>query len=286
MTAPAPTPFRDRYGPWALVTGASSGIGAALARDLAARGLDLLITARRAPLLDGLAAELRRDHGIEVEVLAVDLATPGGLAPLIAACASRDVGLVACNAGVGLKGLHHSLDPAALAAMLQVNCAAPMLLAHALAPHLIERHRGALLFTGSIEAFLGFPWSSAYAATKAFVHVLGEGLWGELDRQGVDVLVLSPGATDTDAPTLQGIDKAKIPGRMMPPAEVAAGTLDRLARAGARRDARNGKRGGGRHPIYVPGLANRALVRLLTLLPRRLALRLTGKGIRDTLAAP
>jgi short-subunit dehydrogenase len=271
MTAHDPAPaFRARYGPWALVTGASSGIGEAFARALAARGLDLLVTARRAGRLEALAAELRAAHGVRVEVLALDLADPGFSEPLAAACAGRDLGLVVSNAGFGVKGEHHTLPAAELRAMLTVNTLAPTLIAHALAPGLVARGQGGLVFTGSIESFLGFPFSSAYAATKAYVTVLGEGLWGELERHGVDVLVLAPGATDTDAPTRQGIDKAKIPGKMMAPAQVAEEALARL----------------GRGPVHVAGWQNRWLVRLLTALPRRTALRLAGKGIRDTLTAP
>jgi uncharacterized protein len=261
--------FAHRYGPWALVTGASSGIGVELARQLASRRLNLLITARRRSLLEALAAELCRDHGVAVEVLELDLSRADFLAPLVGACADKDVGLVVANAGFGLKGEHHQLDANQLTAMLLVNAHAPMLLAHAFAPRLIARGRGGFLFTGSIESFLGFPWSSAYAASKAFVKALGEGLWGELRAHDIDVLVLAPGATDTDAPTLQGVDRQKIPGRLMPPSEVARRALEQL----------------GRQPVFIPGLLNRWMMRLLTALPRRLALRLAGRGIRATLAS-
>lgn len=262
--------FRHRYGPWALVTGASSGIGEQLARALAARGLNLVITARRLPRLEALAGELRQRYEVEVQALGLDLARPDFLEPLEAACRDKSIGLVVSNAGFGLKGEHHQLGAARLSAMLAVNCHAPMLLAHAFAPRLLSRGHGGLVLTGSIEGFGGFPWSSAYAATKAFVTVLGEGLWGELRAGGVDVLVVSPGATDTDAPTLQGIDKGKIPGPIMQPAEVARQTLAHLARG----------------PLWIPGFVNRLLVRLLRLLPRRWSLKLAGKGIRDTLTRP
>jgi short-subunit dehydrogenase len=260
--------FATRFGPWALVTGASSGIGEALARELAAKKLNLVITARRVDRLETLAAELRRDHGVQIEVLALDLARLDFIRDVEAACAGKDIGLVMSNAGLGFKGEHHALDAARLSAMLQVNCHAPMILAHTFAPRLIARGRGGLVFTGSIEAFLGFPWSSAYAASKAFVHSLGEGLWGELRAHGVNVLVLSPGATDTEGPALQGVDKKKI-GRLMPPADVARATLAELERG----------------PVFIPGWTNRLLVRLLTALPRKVALRLVGKGMRDTIAS-
>jgi short-subunit dehydrogenase len=260
------TDFVSRFGPWALVTGASSGIGAELACALAARGVHLVLVARRVALLEALAARLRRDHGVEVEVVGADLSRPEFLPPLVAACAGKDVGLVVSNAGFGLKGEHHALDPERLTEMLHVNCHAPMLLAHAFAPRLLARGRGGILFTGSIEAFSGFPWSSAYAATKAFVTILGEGLWGELRSRGVDVLVLSPGATDTDAPSAQGIDRSALVG-LMQPAEVAKRALSRIERG----------------PVFIPGWVNRLLVAFFTSLPRAVAVRVAGWGIRNAL---
>src|SRR5439155_1680994 len=185
---------------------------------------------------------------------------------LLRACADKDVGLVISNAGFGLKGEHHALDAARLTAMLNVNSHAPMLLAHAFAPRLIARGRGGLLLTGSIEGFIGFPWSAAYAATKAFVMTLGEALWGELRAHGVDVMVLTPGATDTDAPTLQGIDKHQLAG-LMPPSEVVRQALARL----------------GGPPVFVPGWLNRVMVRFLTSVPRRLGVLVAGKGMRDAI---
>ena len=258
--------FLDRFGPWALVTGASSGIGAEFARELAARGLHVVISARRADRLEQLAGELRHARGTQVEVVPLDLERPDFIEPLLRACADKDVGLVISNAGFGLKGEHHALDAARLTAMLNVNSHAPMLLAHAFAPRLIARGRGGLLLTGSIEGFIGFPWSAAYAATKAFVMTLGEALWGELRAHGVDVMVLTPGATDTDAPTLQGIDKHQLAG-LMPPSAVVRQALARL----------------GGPPVFVPGWLNRVMVRFLRAVPRRLGVRAAGKGMRDAI---
>jgi short-subunit dehydrogenase len=256
--------FNRRYGPWALVTGASSGIGEHFCRELAGRGLDLVvITARRASLLRGLAEDLRAAHGIRVEVAAIDLAQPGGVDALLVACEERDIGLVVSNAGFGLKGYHHDQRSQDLDAMVALNCRAPMLLAHAFVPRLIRRSRGGLLFTASIEGFVSFPFSAAYAATKAFVVSLGEALSVELANNDVDVLVLAPGSTDTNAPISQGIDRSQLIG-LMQPSEVAARALAQL----------------GRRPVFVPGWANRALIGLLRALPRRAAVRLAGAGMR------
>lgn len=255
--------FNRRYGPWALVTGASSGIGEQFSRHLAARGLDLVITARRASLLRTLAEELEAAHGVRVEAVAIDLAETTGVEFLLGACKERDIGLVVNNAGFGLKGYHHDQRAQDLDAMLALNCRAPMLLAHAFLPQLARRGTGGLLFTASIEGFVGFPFSAAYAATKAFVLSLGEALSVELAREGVDVLVLAPGSTDTDAPISQGIDRSQLIG-LMQPSDVAAQALAQL----------------GRRRVLVPGLANRTLVGFLRAVPRGVAVRLAGAGLR------
>ncbi|HSW11866.1 MAG TPA: SDR family NAD(P)-dependent oxidoreductase [Solimonas sp.] len=255
--------FLERYGPWALVTGASSGIGEQFARVLAERGFHLVIAARRRELLDQLAAELGAAHGVQVDVLELDLGAADFMDRLLAATAGKDVGLLVSNAGFGLKGLHHLQDPAQLDRMLDVNARAPTLIARAYAPQLIERGRGGLLFTGSLEGFASFPWSAAYAASKAYARSLGEALWGELKPHGVDVLLLAPGATDTEAVSLQGFDRTQLRG-LMPPRDVVEMALARLAKG----------------PVFVPGVMNRAMVRFLTLLPRRWAILVAGKGTK------
>jgi len=255
--------FSHRYGPWALVTGASSGIGEQFARALAARGLNLIVTARRAALLEALAADIGHRHGVRVEVLALDLSRQDFLPALTAACADKDIGLVVSNAGFGLKGENHQQDAAQLTAMLNVNCHAPMIVAWHFAPRLIERGRGGLLITSSMEGFVAFPYSAAYSATKAFSRWLSESLWVELRPYGVDVMVLAPGATDTEALTLQGFDKNQMTG-VMTPADVVREALDRL----------------GRRPVVLTGWLNRVFVGFLTMLPRRAAVLIAGKGMK------
>ncbi len=213
--------FRNRYGPWAIVTGASSGIGEHFARQLGARGIHLILIARRIERIEALAAELRRNCAVEVIALELDLATADFLNGLRAACGERDVGLVVSNAGLPAKGPLCETDPGALLSVLDVNARAPLLLARAFAPALIRRGRGGLLMTGSIEGFHGFPHSTVYAASKAFLLSLGEGLWGELRGCGVDVLVLLPGATDTEVLAKSGVDREDMVTGVMDPAEVA-----------------------------------------------------------------
>ncbi|MFO7551825.1 MAG: SDR family NAD(P)-dependent oxidoreductase [Haliea sp.] len=266
QAATAATGFTDRYGPAALVTGASSGIGRAFAVELAARGLDLLLVARRTGRLHTLAAELGEAHGVSVQVCGADLAAPAAVEQIVTAAAGLDIGLLVSNAGFGLKGAHQDNDPARMAAMLQVNCAAPLQLTHRLLPGLRQRGRGGIIITSSVEGLMGIPYSAAYAASKAFTNSLGESLWGELSTEGVDVLALCPGSTDTEAHALQGIDTATLEG-MMSPRDVVLEALANL---------RNG-------PVHIAGEQNRALFAALAGMPRREALLQMAANIRAAL---
>lgn len=219
--------FHAKYGPVALVTGASSGIGKSFADALAALGMDLVIVARRVPRLAMLAADLEGKFGIRVTICPADLSQTAAARLILDATASLDVGLLVSNAGFGLKGDLAAGDPQVMTDLLMVNCHSPMLLAHGFIPRLRARRRGGIIFISSIEALIGCPYSAAYSASKAFVNGLGEGLWGELTPDGLDVLTVCPGATDTEAAALQGIDIATLHD-VMPPAEVAKLALQNI----------------------------------------------------------
>ena len=190
--------LRERYGDWALVTGASSGIGAEFARALARDGVSLVLAARRADKLEQLARELREDDGVRVRCVACDLATEEGVRALIAAVADLEIAVLINNAGVGYVGRFHEQEPARLAAMVQLNCAAPVAITAALLPKMVARKRGAVIFTGSVSGSQPLPLHALYSASKAFDNYLGESLWGELQGTGVDALSLLPGSTDTE----------------------------------------------------------------------------------------
>ena len=260
--------FADRFGPWALVTGASSGIGEQFARQLARRGLNVMVVARRAELLMKLSSELTRKRGPTVETIVADLGEAGGVDRVVAAIGERELGLIVSNAGFGLKGPFTHASREAVEAMFNVNARAPLLLLHALLPGLIRRGRGGVILTGSQEGEAPFPWSAAYGATKAFVHSLGLALYGELAGTGVELLVLAPGATDTEAPIKQGFRREALP-PLMAPAEVARQALQQL----------------GRTPFHVPGLENRKFVTLLRRMPREKVIAFNAANMAAALDA-
>lgn len=256
------------YGPWALVTGASSGIGEQFARLLAKAGFQLILVARREELLAALSAELKKNHGVEVMIVAADLSLPKDVERVIQVVHQQDVGLIVSNAGFGLKGSFEKDSLPTLLGMVQVNALTPLILARELLPRLAQRaanssRRGGFIITGSMEGEAAFPWSSAYAATKAFVHSLGNGLWEEYRERKVDVLVLAPGSTDTNAPISQGISRDQLVG-LMSPAEVASQALQQL----------------GRRPMWLTGIHNRLFIWLLRTLPRAIAIRMAGFGMK------
>ncbi len=197
MKPSSSTSFLSRYGPWALVTGASSGLGRALALELAAAGFDLLLVSRHREALEALAQELStRSSRLFVPVPA-DLATPDGLQTVLTAVESRDVGLLISAAGFGAAGAFLDSDLETETAMIEVNGRSTMVLAHELGRRLVKRGRGGMILFGSLLGFQGGPGSSHYAATKAYVQSLAEGLHRELKPFGVDVLAAAPGPVAT-----------------------------------------------------------------------------------------
>ena len=257
------TPFRGRYGGWALVAGASEGLGASFADCLAERGMDLVLIARRESLLVDLADRLRERYGVEVRALAMDLASPGLADALAAATADLDLGVLVYNAAFVPVGRFVDADSDELERAVDVNVRAPVVMLHTLLPGLQRRGRGAVILMSSLAGLQGTARVAAYAATKAFNTVLGEGLWQELREVGVDVVACCAGAIPT--PGYERSGKGRVPGMLAPDA-VARRTLDAL----------------GKGPRFVPGLVNWLVAVLLTrLLPRKAAIRLMARNTGD-----
>nr|AEI30367.1 short-chain dehydrogenase/reductase SDR [uncultured microorganism] len=186
-----------RYGAWAVVTGASDGIGRAFAAELAAHGLHLVVVARRGERLRALAQELASQHGTQTRVLALDLGHSGALDTLRAATADLDVGLLVAAAGYGSTGPLAASDLACELDQLQVNVGAVLAQCWHFGRTFAERGRGGIVLMSSVVAFQGTPMSANYAATKAYVQSLAEALQRELKPCGVDVIASAPGPVGT-----------------------------------------------------------------------------------------
>jgi short-subunit dehydrogenase len=251
----------------ALVTGASSGIGTELARELAKRGHGLTLVARRKERLRELASELTGETGVRTEVIAADLGDPSERVRLAAAIEELGltVEILVNNAGFGDSGTIYRADREKLLAMARLNCEAVLDLQARYSPGMADRGRGAIINVASTAAFQPIPGNAAYAATKSFVLSLSEGTHSELKDKGVTVTALCPGPVKTEFAEVAGVGSAeeKLPGMFWTPAaDVAAAAID---------GAENGKR------VVVPGLINRAGAVSGQHLPRTLALPLVKR---------
>ena len=256
--------FNDRYGPWALVTGANAGIGKAIATELASRGINIIGIARRQVLLDRLQEELEEDYGIEVRTIRADLTDPESISKIELLTSDLEIGLVVPNAGIGLSGefIRSSLD--ANEHLLRLNVMAPMQLAKMFGAKMAARGHGGILFISSLFGYQGIPWVANYAATKAYILSLGEALHVEMKPRGVDVTVLSPGLTDTAMPANMPINFSMIPIFKQQPEQVA----------------RIGIKALGHKATVVPGLLNKFYAWENRLLPRTFPVALFGFLIR------
>ncbi len=257
--------FTERYGTWALIAGASEGLGAAYAKALAERGMNLLLVARRRAPLNQLAEHLRGTFGVEVRCCEGDLADPAFLETLHATCSGLEISLIVCNAAQAPIGEFASRDVDELMRVVDVNVRAPVALLRAFLPDMTARGRGAVVIMTSLTGNQGTPRIAAYAASKAFARVLAESLWFELKDHGIDVVACCAGAVRT-------------PGYAMAAGKDAPGTLD------AEKVVERALRALGHGPVVIPGFVNRAATVFMTrLLPRRTAIAIMGTST-DSLA--
>lgn len=187
-------------GKWALVTGASAGIGVALARELAAGGTNLVLTARRQERLEQLARELTVAHKIRTEVFAADLAQPDAAQQIFTFTLAKqiEIDLLVNNAGFGAYGEFATVETQRLLEMVQVNCSAVVHLTRLYLPQMLQRGRGDVLILASTASFQAVPFISTYAATKAFDLLFAEGLAEEVRPHGIRVCALCPGSTESE----------------------------------------------------------------------------------------
>jgi hypothetical protein len=258
------------YGTHAIVTGASSGIGRQFARRLAAEGVNVVLVARRKDRLEALAAELSAAHGVESRAVALDLLADGAIDELSRQVDGLDIGIVVANAGIYYAGplvdnkLSDEMD------VLALDAALPLQLAHRFGREFVRRRRGALILVSSSIAASPVPYEANYAAAKAYVLSLGQALNHEWKKDGVDVLVVSPGPTQTEGlDNAVGIDFNKLGGTRMSPDQVVRTALRNL----------------GRRAHVIPGFGNNlADLAGKYLLPRSTSVRMYGRIIKRALA--
>ncbi len=261
--------FAERYGPWALIAGASEGLGAAYAGALARRGLNLVLVSRRKALLDDLAEGLHGAHGVEVLALDGDLGERHFLESVQDACSGLEVGLVVYNAAHAPIGEFASAPLEDLLRVAAVNIRAPVALVRGLLPGMTERGRGGVILMTSLAGNQGSPYIATYAASKAFNRVLAEGLWYELKNKGVDVVACCAGAVRTPGYVEAAAGK-DAPGTLDPD-EVVEQALWAL----------------GRGPVVIPGYVNRmASIFMTRLLPRRRAISIMARNTADLKDVP
>jgi uncharacterized protein len=250
-------------GKWALVTGASAGIGWALAEQLAEKGAHIVLVARRTDRLQQLASGLTTKHGVKTEVFAADLVRPEAPAELFAFTEGRaiEVELLINNAGFGCYGYNHDLPESRLLDMIELNCSAVVRLTRLYVPGMVARRHGDVMIVASTAGFQAVPFISAYAATKAFDLIFAEGIAEELRPFGVYVSALCPGSTNTEFK-----DVAGQPDRAFRLAE----TAEQVARAGLEGLAR-GK------TCVISGRRNRWMVISERLAPRAFVARMAAK---------
>lgn len=265
---PAVSDFAQRYGPWALVAGASQGLGAAYAHALAGRGLDLVLVARRAGALDALAGELRARHRVAVRCCPGDLGAPVFVDSLAALCSDLEVGVLVYNAAHAPVGGFEATSREDLERVVDVNVRGPLTLVRSFLPPMLARGRGAVILMTSMAGNQGSPRLAAYAASRAFVRELAESLWFETKGRGVDVIACCAGAVRT-------------PGYVSAAGGDAPGTLD----PGQVVEQALAALGSG--PVVIPGTINKlAAIVMGRFLPRRAAIRIMAGSTEELVPAP
>src|SRR5271169_4441103 len=256
---------KEQFGPWALVTGASSGIGPEFARQIAAAGINLVLVARREALLNEVGRHITRDFGVQFRALTLDLSQEGFIAKLAEHTKDLDIGLVVSNAGTANPGEFLKLDRELLQATLRLNTMSHLDIAHYFGRKLAERRRGGLILVGALGAENGIPCMANDGGAKAYVHSLGEALHYEFKPLGVYVTVLAAGVTNTAVLEKFALDPKTMPMKPMSVEQCVSEGFSGLVKNRSR---------------IVPGRLNRILNALVPAsLARKMLADLLGKGL-------
>lgn len=254
---------KNRFGPWALVTGASSGIGREFARQLAANGINVVLAARRHALLQQVGREVTERFGVQHRVVITDFSEEGFIETLAAATDELDLGLVISNAGTGEPGEFLKQDRANLLSQMRLNAFSHLEIAHYFGRRLARRGRGGLLLGGAMGAIHGLPFMANDSASKAYVQTIGEALHVEFAPLGVNVTALIIGPTDTAVIPKFGLDPSTMPMKPM--------TVEQCVYEGLEAVQKN-------RATHIPGRMNRIMNALM---PASAARRMMGKMLGE-----
>lgn len=242
----------------AVITGATSGIGAAYANKLAQRGYDLVLTGRRKEKIEAVSAEIQQKYKVRVEVVLAELSEPEDIKKFVDFIKEKEIGVLVNNAGFGASSLYQESDLAVMEQLAKVNVLAPMELIHAVLPGMVKRGSGTVINISSESVYMIIPKNAVYSGAKAFLKSFTEGLHLDLMGTGVEVMAVCPGLTHTDFHEKIGIDKSRQTNRgqirWMSPEEVVDISL---------RDLEKGK------VVCIPGNHTKMLTRLLSMMPRK-----------------
>jgi short-subunit dehydrogenase len=255
--------LKEKYGDWALVTGASAGIGRAFARHLAECGLQVILVARRKERLEEVANDLESRYAVRTLPVPVDLTDHDFLLQLTAQVGGRQVGLLVNNAGFGSTGLYSNNDADREARMVRLHCLAPVMLTHHFIPAMVQRKKGGVIFVGSIVGAAPVPYIATYSASKVFNMFMGSALWYEMKEHNVDVLALAPGGTRTEFS--DNISRMTSP-IAAEPEQVVRTAMKAL----------------GRKPYVTHGVHNKVWGKIVRYFPMKMSLRINGWFVKQT----
>lgn len=251
--------LKKKYGEWALITGASSGIGEAFAEKLASKGINLAIAARRIDRLIALSERLQQSYNVKIIPIQVDLTAHDFLSSIQSNLKNIEIGILINNAGIGLNGNFKDFAPEEISNLIQLNCIVPSLLTSSFLGGMIQKRKGAIIFLSSTVGLNPTPFMSIYSASKSFNYFLGDSLWYELKNYNIDVLTLVPGSTKTEFPRL---NKNKF--LTASPEHVADSAIEAL----------------GKKNYIVDGFLNKVFVQGSKLLPKKFLIKFTGSITR------
>lgn len=260
--------YKEKYGEYALITGGSSGIGKAIAHQLARKGLNLILVARREEELQQAAKEIKSKYQVDVACVSADLLTDAGMQTVKNESENYQVGLVVPAAGLEVNGAFEKNNLEKELRVIKLNVTVTMELTHHFLQKMIPRKKGGILLIASLSGHMPNPYFANYAGTKAFVLNFGSSLYGELLPKGIDVTVLSPGLTNTPMTADNGINWSKTPMQALPPEEVAETAVSAL----------------GKTLIAIPGFKNKMMEAMAKHSPLQMQAKMNEKMMRGALS--